>query len=182
MHAYEGSQSSFLNSMYRPNSALQPSTQQSYSGYKSQTDYPMAVRFDSHPLHSLSAYNSGSFSFYPCASSHRYVHDLNCSYTAGSLHSGKILFELRGHFFSLALNLNSLDKPATTISEFQVSRDLLSWTALFAKKLVKNYIFGDFTTFGAQHFAKMGEDCREINYARYTRVMMEIRTHFPAEL
>lgn len=48
----------------------------------------MAVRFDSHPLHSLSAYNSGSFSFYPCASSHRYVHDLNCSYTAGSLHSG----------------------------------------------------------------------------------------------
>lgn len=88
MHAYEGSQSSFINSMYRPSSALQPSNQQSYASYKSQTEYPMAVRFDSHPLHSLSAYNSGSFSFYPCASSHRYVHDLNCSYTAGSLHSG----------------------------------------------------------------------------------------------
>lgn len=75
--------------MYRPSSALQPSTpQQSYASYKSQTEYPMAVRFDSHPLHSLSAYNSGSFSFYPCASTHRYVHDLNCSYTGGALHSG----------------------------------------------------------------------------------------------
>lgn len=120
MHAYEGSQSSFLNSMYRPNSTLQPSTQQSYTGYKSQTDYPMAVRFDSHPLHSLSAYNSGSFSFYPCASSHRYVHDLNCSYTAGSLHSGKIHFFTL--FFSLPLNLNSLDKSTTAI--FKISSTL----------------------------------------------------------
>lgn len=133
MHAYEGSQSSFLNSMYRPNSALQPSTQQTYSGYKSQTDYPMAVRFDSHPLHSLSAYNSSSFSFYPCASNHRYVHDLNCSYTAGSLHSGKKLFKIHGHFFPLALNLNSLDNQASKISEFEVSRRQLSWIALFAK-------------------------------------------------
>ena len=161
MHAYESSQSSFLNSMYRPNSSLQPSTQQTYSGYKSQTDYPMAVRFDSHPLHSLSAYNSGSFSFYPCASSHRYVHDLNCSYTAGSLHSGKKLFKIHGHFFLLVLNLNSLDNPASKISEFELSRHQLSWTALFAKIANKKLYFllkncaqnDDLTIFRAQHLA-----------------------------
>ncbi|KAK2572597.1 Homeobox protein EMX1 [Acropora cervicornis] len=89
MHTYDSTQSSFINSMYRPNSTIQPpNASQGYASYKSQTEYPMAVRFDSHPLHSLSAYNSGSFSFYPCASSHRYVHDLNCGYTSGALHSG----------------------------------------------------------------------------------------------
>ncbi|XP_031564391.1 homeobox protein EMX1-like [Actinia tenebrosa] len=88
MHAYDNSQSSFINSMYRPNSSLSTNTQQSYSSYKNQTEYPVAVRFDSHPLHSLSAaYNSSALSFYPCASGHRYVHDLNCGYT-GSLHGG----------------------------------------------------------------------------------------------
>lgn len=99
MHAYDSSQSSFINSMYRPNSTIQPpNASQSYASYKSQTEYPMAVRFDSHPLHSLSAYNSGSFSFYPCASSHRYVHDLNCGYTSGALHSGKISVNLHFNF------------------------------------------------------------------------------------
>ncbi|KAK3723812.1 hypothetical protein QZH41_019486, partial [Actinostola sp. cb2023] len=87
MHAYDNSQSSFINSMYRPNSSLSANTQQSYSSYKNQTDYPVAVRLDSHPLHSLSAYNSSALSFYPCASSHRYVHDFNCGYTS-SLHGG----------------------------------------------------------------------------------------------
>lgn len=122
MHAYEGSQSSFLNSMYRPNSALQPTNNQSYTSYKPQTDYPMAVRFDTHPLHSLSAYNSGSFSFYPCASSHRYVHDLNCSYTAGTLHSGEANSQL--FYFSLALNLNSLDKKPIIKPKSLISRVL----------------------------------------------------------
>ncbi|XP_032221976.2 homeobox protein EMX1 [Nematostella vectensis] len=84
MHAYENTQTPY--SMYRQNSTLTASSPQQNYSYKSQADYPVAVRFDSHPLHSLS-YNPGALSFYPCATSHRYVHDMNCGYT-GSLHNG----------------------------------------------------------------------------------------------
>lgn len=138
MHAYEGSQSSFLNSMYRPNSALQPTNNQSYTSYKPQTDYPMAVRFDTHPLHSLSAYNSGSFSFYPCASSHRYVHDLNCSYTAGTLHSGEANSQL--FYFSLALNLNSLDKKPIIKPKSLISRVLFFLPACYTLYVLQAFV------------------------------------------